>query len=71
MTYDRLVQACRDDTSILTSLVRWLDEERTAVLERLSNAEGNDIFKLQGEQRKITALKKKLFELVKLKDRAS
>ena len=66
---DRLVQACRDDTSILTSILRWFDDERYVVLERLSKAEGNEVLKFQGEARKLAELRKRLPDLVKLKDR--
>lgn len=58
MKADRLIRALREDTSILTSLLSWLDEERNKVLERAVKANGlEEICRYQGEARKLHELR--------------
>lgn len=67
--YDKLVQACRENTSILVSFRSWMNEQRNKVLEKLAKAEGNEVYLLQGEARRLHKLYEELPVLTKLKER--
>lgn len=67
-SYDKLVQACRDNTSVLVSFRSWMDEERVRVLEKLTKAEGNEVYRLQGEAQRLHRLYEELPRLTKLKE---
>lgn len=65
MSIDRLVQACREDTAVLTSLRSWLDEEREKIKERLVHAPSADVAFLQGEARVLSRLRNSVSEMVR------
>ena len=67
----RLIEAMRENTGILTSALGWLHEERQKVLEHLSNAEGDEVLKLQGEARCLRRLASLLPQMTRLKDSAA
>ena len=67
-SYDKLVQACRENTSVRVSVRSWMNEERAKVLERLAKAEGNEVYLLQGEARRLHKLHEELPALTKLKE---
>jgi hypothetical protein len=55
----RLIRACTEDTAILTALLRWFENERESVKERLADATLDlEIHRLQGEARCLRRLGK-------------
>lgn len=65
MTTDVLVQACRENTSLLVSLRGWLEEERRATLERLAKTlEHDEMLRLQGEVWVYHKLVERLLQLI-------
>jgi hypothetical protein len=66
---DRFVYACREDPTILPSLLSVVEKEVESSMARLAQEnEEREIYRYQGEVRKMRAFEKHLKDVVKLKD---
>lgn len=68
----RLVRACQEDTSILTSLLGYFEVERQKRLERLSHeTDQTKFYRLQGEAHLLGELRVSIANMVKAKEEAA
>lgn len=71
MKIDRLVQACKLDTAVLTSTLGWLLEEIEKVQERSVSCETSleEIYRLQGEARALRKLRDSLAQKTRMREK--
>lgn len=69
MSSDLFIRVCRENTSILSSLLDILEAQREMVLDRLAKENDTvEMHRFQGEARKLSALQATLKQMVRMKD---
>lgn len=68
MKADRLIQVCQENTAVLTSTLRWFEDELRQVEAHVSREmEIPEIYRLQGEARAIRKLRDSLAKEARVK----
>jgi hypothetical protein len=69
MNATRLIQACQSDTAILTSTIRWFEEEEEKTIRRMALIDNEkELYRVQGEARAIRKLRDSLAKAARLKE---